>query len=366
MNNDPASLLAGHPRAPLLAAVGRHAAEAGFRVAVVGGFVRDLLLGIISQDIDIVVEGDAIACARLLAGRLGGAVAKTSRFGTAVLMAGDTRIDLAMARTERYPRPGALPEVSPGTLADDLWRRDFTVNAIAFAIGPDCFGSLIDDVGGREDVREGIIRILHPGSFSDDPTRMLRAVRLAHRLRFSLAAATADRLREAVRGRYWLTVGTHRLGREIRLLFRENDWPGLCRSLDDWGMFQPFFATVLTAAKLSALERIDDAAACLGHCGLSFGRTAVAALIIGGRAAYWLQCEDDYVPPDKLSAIRRLLAAPGADVRLRGSLGDIPPAVLAYLWIMCQNEEERLRLQTSLARMLLPRERGGDSWPGRG
>lgn len=354
MNNNPASLLARHPQAQLLADIGRHAAQAGFPVAAVGGFVRDLLLGIISQDIDIAVEGDAIACARLLAGRLGGAVAKTSRFGTAVLMAGDTRIDLAMARTERYPRPGALPEVSPGTLADDLWRRDFTVNAIALGIGPDCFGRLIDDVGGREDLREGVIRILHPGSFSDDPTRMLRAVRLAHRLRFSLAAATADRLREAVRGRYWLTVGSHRLGREIRLLFRENDWPGICRSLDDRGMFRPLFATVLTAAKLSALARIDDAAACLGRCGFSFERTAVAALIIGGRAGYWLQCESDCLPPGRLSAIRRLLAAPGADARLRDSLGDIPAAVLAYLWIICQNEEERLRMQTSLAEAACP------------
>lgn len=363
MNNDPASLLAAHPHAPLLAAVGGHAAEAGFRVAAVGGFVRDLLLGIISQDIDIVVEGDAIACARLLAGRLGGAVTKTSRFGTAVLMAGDIRIDLAMARTERYPRPGALPEVSPGTLADDLWRRDFTVNAVALGIGPGCFGRLIDDIGGRKDLQAGIIRILHPGSFSDDPTRMLRAVRLAHRLHFSLATSTADRLREAVRGRYWLTVGSHRLGREIRLLFRENDWPGLCRSLDHWGMFRPLFATVLTAAKLSALARIDEAADWLGRCGLACERTTVAAIIIGGRAAFWLQCESDCGPPGRLSAIRRLLAAPAGDIRLRGLLEDIHPAVLAYLWIMCQNEEERSRLQTSLDGISrrLPRGRGGDS-----
>ncbi|MDR7865334.1 MAG: hypothetical protein RIN56_00875 [Sporomusaceae bacterium] len=366
MNNDPASLLAGHPQAQLLADIGRHAAAAGFPVAAVGGFVRDLLLGIISQDIDIVVEGDAIACARLLAGRLGGAVTKTSRFGTAVLMAGDTRIDLAMARTERYPHPGALPEVSPGKLADDLWRRDFTVNAIALGIGPDCFGVLIDDVGGREDLREGFIRILHPASFSDDPTRMLRAVRLAHRLRFSLAAATAECLREAVRGRYWLTVGSHRLGREIRLLFRENDWPGLCRSLDNWGLFSPLFATGLTAAKLTALESIDVAAGCLGRCGLAFERTAVAALIIGGRAGYWLQSESECALPGRLSAIRKLLAAPGADACLHGELADIPPAMLAYLWIICQNEEERLRLQTALAGMHLPRERGGNSRPGHG
>ncbi len=361
MNNDPAALLAGHPKAPLLAAVGRHAAEAGFRTAVVGGFVRDLLLGIISQDIDIVVEGDAIACASLLAGRLGGAVAKTSRFGTAVLMVGDTRIDLAMARSESYPHPGALPDVSPGTLAVDLWRRDFTVNAIALGLVPENFGILIDEVGGRQDLCERLIRILHPRSFSDDPTRMLRAVRLAHRLRFSLAAATADRLREAVRGRNWLTVGSHRLGREIRLLFRENDWPGLFRSLDDWGMFRPLFATVLSGAKIAALENIDTASVCLGRSGLSFDREAVAALIIGGRAGFWLKCESACSPPGRLYAIRRLLAAPGTDARLRALLRDIPPAALAYLWIICQNEEERLRLQKALARMRLSREPGGET-----
>ncbi|MDT8901108.1 hypothetical protein [Anaeroselena agilis] len=355
MNHDPASLLVCHPRAPLLDAIGRRCAEAGFRAAAVGGFVRDLLLGIISQDIDIVVEGDAIFCAKLLAARLGGAVVKTSRFGTAVVMVGGTRLDLAMARTESYSRPGALPEVSPGTLADDLWRRDFTVNAIALDIGPGYFGRLIDEVGGRKDLTARTIRILHAGSFSDDPTRMLRAVRLAHRLRFSFADPTAARLREAVCNRNWLTVGSHRLGREVRLLFRENDLPGLFRSLDRWGMFRPIFATVPTAAKLDALARIDEAVASLALLGHRCDRTAVAALIIGGRAGFWLQCESGLETPDRLRAVSGALASPGAGDRLHVMLADIPPAMLAYLWIMCQNEEERFRLQSALAGISRPR-----------
>jgi tRNA nucleotidyltransferase/poly(A) polymerase len=367
MTNAPAVLLAGHPRAPLLAAIGGCAAAAGYRTAAVGGFVRDLLLGIISQDIDIAVEGDAIACARLLADRLGGAVAKTSRFGTALLMVDNTRIDLATARTESYSRPGALPEVSPGTLADDLWRRDFTVNAIALEIGPGRRGRLLDPTGGREDLAAKIIRILHPGSFRDDPTRMLRAVRLAHRLKFTLDAVTAERLREAVAGRWWQTVGPHRLGRELRLLFSENDLPGLCRSLDAWNLFRPLFAAIPTAAILTALGRVNGAAAMFENGGLAFDRPAVAALVIGGRAGDLLDSGNLAQPwASRLPALRSLLAAPAENHRLAAALRDIPPAVLAYLWIMCQNEEERLRLKPALDSVRHTRpNRGGPANPER-
>jgi tRNA nucleotidyltransferase/poly(A) polymerase len=356
MTNNPAALLAGHPRAPLLAAIGAHAADAGYRAAVVGGFVRDLLLGIISHDIDIVIEGDAIACARILAGRLGGTVARTSRFGTALLMVGDTRIDLATARTEGYPRPGALPEISPGTLADDLWRRDFTVNAIALEIGPGHRGQLLDPTRGREDLAAKLIRILHPDSFRDDPTRMFRAVRLAHRLKFALDAATAEYLREAVAGRWWQTIGLHRLGRELRLIFAENDLPGLCRSLDEWNMFRPLFAASPTAAVLTALGRIDEAAAMVENGGLALDRPSVAALVIGGRAGDLLD-PGNIVPPwiSRLPSLRRLLGAPAEDHRLAAALGDIPAAVLAYLWIMCKNEEERMRLKPAFDSLSRPR-----------
>ncbi len=348
MNDDCAPLLAGHHHRPLLAAIGGHAAAAGFRTAAVGGVVRDLLLGILSRDIDIAVAGDAIACARHLAGALGGTVAKTSRFGTAVLMLGDTRVDLAMARTESYPKPGALPDVAPGTLADDLARRDFTVNAMALEISPACFGRLLDPLGGRADLAARLIRVLHPASFRDDPTRMLRAVRLAHRLGFAFAAPTAELLGEAVRGRYWLTVGSRRLGQEIRLSLQEDDLPGLCRRLDACGLFRSLFAAGPDDALLAALARIAAAGEWLGRFGLVPDPVATAALLIGGRAEGWL-CPQDGARgwPARLPALRRLLASPGR-AGLEVAPGDIPPAVLAYLWIMCQNEKEQQKLETLL------------------
>ncbi len=346
MHDDSAGLLARHPRAPLLAAVGSRAAAAGYRTAAVGGFVRDLLLGIISRDIDIVVEGDAIACARHLAASLGGAVTKTSRFGTAVLMVGDAHIDLATARTERYRHPGALPDTYPGKLADDLWRRDFTINAIAMEITPGNAGRLIDPTGGRADLAARTISVLHPASFRDDPTRMLRAVRLANRLDFALAAPTAELLRAAVRERCWLTVGSYRLGQEIRLLFREADIAGLCRRLDAWRLFRPLFRRRPDDAVLAALARIAAAGEQLASYGIAHDFAATAALVIGGRAAKWLDPGNTLCGwPARLLALRAALAAPSPD----GLPDDLPAAVLAYLWIMCQNEEERTRLQTLLA-----------------
>jgi tRNA nucleotidyltransferase/poly(A) polymerase len=339
-------LLARHPLFTLLAAVGSRAAAAGYRTAVVGGFVRDLLLGIISRDIDIAVEGDAIACAHHLAASMDGAVTKTSRFGTAVLMAGGTRIDLAMARTERYSRPGALPDVSPGTLAEDLWRRDFTVNAIAVELSPDSAGRLLDPTGGRTDLAARAINVLHPASFRDDPTRMLRAVRLAHRLGFSLAAATAELLRAAVRERCWLTVGAYRLGQEIRLLFQEQDPSGLCSSLDAWGLFRPLFRCRPDAAMLASLARLGAAGEWLARSGRAFDPAATAAFIVGGRAARLLDPGGSLRGwAARLPDIRRTLAAPSSKMPPTGA---VPPPVLAYLWIMCQNEEERARLENSL------------------
>jgi tRNA nucleotidyltransferase (CCA-adding enzyme) len=338
MTNNPAALLAGHPRAPLLAAIGAHAADAGYRAAVVGGFVRDLLLGIISHDIDIVIEGDAIRLCPY-------SRRPPRRHRSQNLTLRHRAVDGGRhphrpgdSQNRRLSPPGALPEISPGTLADDLWRRDFTVNAIALEIGPGHRGQLLDPTRGREDLAAKLIRILHPDSFRDDPTRMFRAVRLAHRLKFALDAATAEYLREAVAGRWWQTIGLHRLGRELRLIFAENDLPGLCRSLDEWNMFRPLFAASPTAAVLTALGRIDEAAAMVENGGLALDRPSVAALVIGGRAGDLLD-PGNIVPPwiSRLPSLRRLLGAPAkitvSPPRLRDSGG-----VLAISG-MCKNEE---------------------------
>lgn len=160
-------------------------------VYVVGGAVRDLLLGRGRADLDLVVEGDAAALAK----RLGAAAVAHERFGTAKVSLDGHEIDIAAARTEIYAAPGALPEVAPAMLAEDLRRRDFTVNALAIPLQGE--SELIDPHGGRADLDAGVLRILHPGSFVDDPTRALRAARYASRLGFGLEAETEALLRAA-------------------------------------------------------------------------------------------------------------------------------------------------------------------------
>ena len=163
---------------------------------LVGGAVRDLLLGARSVDLDVAVEGDAVAIAHEVAGRLGGEARAHDRFGTATVRAGDLSVDLAGTRSETYERPGALPAVAPAGLDADLGRRDFTVNAMAVALGGAAAGELIDPHGGERDLEGKIVRVLHERSFVDDPTRLLRAVRYEARLGFALDPET-ERLARA-------------------------------------------------------------------------------------------------------------------------------------------------------------------------
>jgi tRNA nucleotidyltransferase (CCA-adding enzyme) len=160
-------------------------------VYVVGGAVRDLLLSRGRADLDLVVEGDAEA----LAARLGAEPVAHERFGTAKVGLGGHEVDIATARTETYAQPGALPEVRPATSIEaDLGRRDFTVNAMAIALAEPA--RLIDPLNGRDDLQAGVLRLLHPLSLHDDPTRAIRAARYAARLGFAAEPTTARLLAE--------------------------------------------------------------------------------------------------------------------------------------------------------------------------
>ncbi|PYM53181.1 MAG: hypothetical protein DMD79_26875, partial [Candidatus Rokuibacteriota bacterium] len=187
------------------------AAEAHAEIWLVGGLVRDLLLDrpTTRADLDLAVEGDAGSVARRLAGRLGGRVREHPSFLTATVeLSGGRRIDLATARRERYARPGALPQVEAASLREDLWRRDFAVNALAVRLRPGAREELLDPTGGREDLERKEIRVLHPLSFVEDPTRIFRAVRFAERLGFRLERATRHLLVEAARfGGYDMLAG---------------------------------------------------------------------------------------------------------------------------------------------------------------
>ena len=177
-----------------LRSAGRVAAGRRENLYLVGGTVRDLLLGEASYDLDLVVEGDGPALAAALAP--GSKLTVHRRFGTAKFKWQQWSVDLATARRESYSRPGALPRVTPGSIGDDLWRRDYSVNAMAIALNPRSFGSFIDLYGGQEDLGAGLLHILHERSFIDDATRIWRGLRYEQRLGFKFERNTLRLLKQ--------------------------------------------------------------------------------------------------------------------------------------------------------------------------
>lgn len=217
-------------------------------VELVGGAVRDLLRGVVPSELDVVVEGDAAAFAGELARRLHALIGQSARerarhssherFCTASVWWEGHRIDVASRRSERYPEPGALPEVAPGTPEQDLRRRDFTVNAIALALGGARGGELRAVPGALEDLAAGRLRVLHGESFIEDPTRLLRLARYRARLGFAIEEHTAGLAAMAVRARALDTVSRARLGAELRLALSEPDIVGAFAAIDDLGLLQ--------------------------------------------------------------------------------------------------------------------------------
>jgi tRNA nucleotidyltransferase (CCA-adding enzyme) len=193
---------------------------------LVGGPVRDLLLGRPRTDLDIAVEADVGPIAEAL----GREVTEHERFQTATVRVGDLLVDLARSRAETYERPGALPEVTPAPITEDLARRDFTVNAMAVPLAGD--PELIDPHGGLDDLRAGMLRVLHDGSFVDDPTRALRAARYAARFGFDLEPETTALLRQADLS----TVSEDRLQAELRRIAAEPDPAKAVGLILEWGI----------------------------------------------------------------------------------------------------------------------------------
>jgi tRNA nucleotidyltransferase (CCA-adding enzyme) len=225
-------------RPPALAALAGEEA-----VYVVGGAVRDVLLGRTPHELDFVVEGDAVAVARRAAERLGGTVTVHERFGTATVEAPEVTFDLAGARRERYERPGALPEVELGaSLREDLDRRDFTVNAIALHLTD---GGLVPHPLALPDLEARRLRVLHDRSFRDDPTRLLRLARYAARLGFEPEARTDALAAEAIAAGALDDVTGSRLGAELRLLLREPQ-PAALLALERHGLGQALLGPEFT------------------------------------------------------------------------------------------------------------------------
>jgi tRNA nucleotidyltransferase (CCA-adding enzyme) len=214
-----------HGAYPELAAIREVGGEP---VYVVGGAVRDLLLGHGRADLDLVVEGDAAA----LAARLGAEPVSHERFATAKVVLDGHELDIASARSESYPHPGALPVVTPaGSVSDDLCRRDFTINAMAIPLRDP---HLIDPHGGRADLDAGLLRVLHPASFADDPTRAIRAARYAARFDFAPEPETAALLRAADLD----AVSADRRQAELLRLAAEATAPRGFELLAEWGLIE--------------------------------------------------------------------------------------------------------------------------------
>jgi len=194
----------------------------GIHVYLVGGMVRDLLLGRTNEDVDLVVEGSGIDFAHALAAFVGGRCHPHQPFLTAAVTLPDgNRVDVASARTEFYRTPAALPEVETSLIRQDLYRRDFTINSLAVALHGARHGELVDFFGGRKDLQRGDIRVLHSLSFIDDPTRAIRAVRYARRLDFSIAPDTRNLITSAVAEGVFNRLSGQRMRRELEALLAE-------------------------------------------------------------------------------------------------------------------------------------------------
>ncbi len=203
----------------LIEAIGAIATHQGWSLYLVGGAVRDMLLEQETFDLDLVVDSDAISLAQLLANSTGGKLVVHTRFRTANVRWNEWSIDLTTARSETYDRPGALPRVKSGSLSDDLFRRDFTINAMAIQLNPGRYGDLIDLYGGQEDLKRGLIRILHKQSFTDDATRIWRALRYEQRFGFSLEMETLELLTRDIA--MLDTISGDRSRHELMLVLKE-------------------------------------------------------------------------------------------------------------------------------------------------
>ncbi len=227
----------------LLMLVRQAAEKEEARVYLVGGSIRDLLLGLpLSQDLDFVVLPEAIPFARSLARLLGGKVHVFEPFGTAsIFLSKGMRLDLVTARKEFYAAPGKLPQVETSSLKNDLFRRDFSINTLACSLNRENFGQLFDFFGGRKDLQQGLIRVLYHLSFVDDPLRIIRAIRFEQRFGFDMEKDTASYLKKALRGRLLEKVSRDRLNGEVRLVFQEEDPVPVLKRMYELGALSHIF-----------------------------------------------------------------------------------------------------------------------------
>lgn len=219
----------------LLQKIGQLAKAQTKEVFVVGGFVRDLLLGKRNLDIDLVVEGDGLEFAQYLADQLAGELKAHSNFGTASITLPDgQKLDIATARREFYEYPAVLPTVETGSLKQDLYRRDFTINAMAVCLTPEKYGEIIDFFAGQQDLQKGIVRVLYNLSFIEDPTRIFRALRFEQRYKFRMEEQTAGFISHALKMGVLNQLSGTRLKNEFLLILQEKNPVQVLKRAENW------------------------------------------------------------------------------------------------------------------------------------
>jgi tRNA nucleotidyltransferase (CCA-adding enzyme) len=323
-------------------------------VYLVGGAVRDLLHGAVPKDVDIAVEGDARSVARAVAERLGSDAREYERFGTATVETPASTYNFATTRRETYDEPGALPRVAPASLADDLGRRDFAINAMAVGLTGDDLGHLYDPFGGVADLEAGVVRVLHERSFLDDPTRLLRALRYATRLGFALDPETERLAREAVAADALSTVSGARIRDELMDLLRETDAPSGIERMRDLEVHSALHPDLDPDPELVASAALGAAA-----IGADRGVAALAALIEEAPEKLDLWLGDLHLPAHERDAAARaarvgpriakaLREREHSPSELRGLLGREPLEALAMALALRAPAEPILRWVSEL------------------
>jgi tRNA nucleotidyltransferase (CCA-adding enzyme) len=322
---------------------------------LVGGGVRDLLRGEDPKDVDIAVEGDARSAARAVAERLGSGAREYERFGTATVETPASTYNFASTRQESYDEPGALPRVAPASLAEDLGRRDFAINAMAIGLTGDDLGHLYDPYGGVADMEAGLVRVLHERSFLDDPTRLLRALRYAARLGFVLDPETERLAREAVAADALSTVSGARIRDELMDLLRELDAPSGIERMRELEIHSALHPELDPDPELVASAALGAAA-----IGAERGIAALAALIEEAPEKLDLWLGDLHLPAgERDAAARAARVAPRIAMalrerehspsELRALLGQEPREALALALALRAPTEPLLRWVSELS-----------------
>lgn len=244
----------------ILKKIGEIGDRLSFPAFMVGGVVRDLLLEIENLDLDIVIEGDGIKFARNLGKELGGRVRIHEKFGTAVVILPDgLKIDIATARREFYEYPAALPQVELSSIKKDLYRRDFTINAMAIQLNCKDYGKLIDFFGGQRDLKLGIIRVLYNLSFVEDPARIIRAIRFEQRYKFKMDRSTEDFLKKAINDKLLTRLRKKRVAEELMLILKEKNPTKALKRMKELGVLKYVLPdTEINVDMIKNLDKISE------------------------------------------------------------------------------------------------------------